>query len=154
MYILYGHYFIWQTIVVTSCWLLFFMNPAPSADRSHACCRSGGKWQTTVVFSAQKLCTLLISASGPGAYLYSIYSNVRLRGVVAVRHCTDELVLSLGWRWYLMDFTLCSPVVILCTASLAFTILHSAHSVYLCVLCGSENKQRLFHCTALTGWFL
>ena len=23
-----------------------------------------------------------------------------------------------------------------------------------CVLCGSENKQRLFHCTALTGWFL
>jgi len=22
------------------------------------------------------------------------------------------------------------------------------------VLCGSENKQQLFHCTALTGWFL
>jgi hypothetical protein len=30
----------------------------------------------------------------------------------------------------------------------------SAHTVYLCVLCGSENKQRLFHYTALTGWFL
>jgi hypothetical protein len=28
------------------------------------------------------------------------------------------------------------------------------HTVCLCVLCGSENKQRLFHCTALTGWFL
>ena len=26
--------------------------------------------------------------------------------------------------------------------------------LYLCVLCGSENKQRLFHCIALTGWFL
>ena len=25
--------------------------------------------------------------------------------------------------------------------------------LYLCVLCGSENKQPLFHCTALTGWF-
>ena len=25
---------------------------------------------------------------------------------------------------------------------------------YLCVLYGSENKQRLFTCTALTGWFL
>ena len=36
----------------------------------------------------------------------------------------------------------------------AFGILRSAHKVYLCVLCGSENKQRLFHCTALTGWFL
>ena len=35
-----------------------------------------------------------------------------------------------------------------------FYILRSAHTVYLCVLCGSENKQRLFHCTALTDWFL
>jgi len=34
------------------------------------------------------------------------------------------------------------------------TILCSAHTVYLWVLCWSENKQRLFHCTALTGWFL
>ena len=35
-----------------------------------------------------------------------------------------------------------------------FYILRSAHRVYLCVLCGSENKQRLFHSTAMTGWFL
>ena len=35
-----------------------------------------------------------------------------------------------------------------------FYILRSTHTVHLCVLCGSENKQRLFHCTALTGWFL
>jgi len=33
-------------------------------------------------------------------------------------------------------------------------ILRSAHTVYLCVLCGSENKQRLFHCTALTDWLV
>jgi hypothetical protein len=26
--------------------------------------------------------------------------------------------------------------------------------VYLCVLCGSQNKQRLFPYTALTDWFL
>ena len=26
--------------------------------------------------------------------------------------------------------------------------------VYLSVLCGSENKQRLFPYTALSGWFL
>jgi hypothetical protein len=30
----------------------------------------------------------------------------------------------------------------------------SAHTVYLCVLCGSQNKQRLFPYTALTDWFL
>ena len=25
--------------------------------------------------------------------------------------------------------------------------------LYLCVLCGSEDKQQLFHYTALTDWF-
>ena len=33
-------------------------------------------------------------------------------------------------------------------------ILRSAHTVYLCVLCGSQNKQPLFPYTTLTGWFL
>jgi len=34
-----------------------------------------------------------------------------------------------------------------------YTILRSAHTVYLCVLCGSQNKQRLFHYASLTDWF-
>ena len=34
-----------------------------------------------------------------------------------------------------------------------FYILRSAHTVYLCVLCGSENKQRLFRCTELSGCY-
>ena len=37
---------------------------------------------------------------------------------------------------------------------LTFTILRSAHTVHLCVLCGSQNKQRLFPYTALTDWFV
>ena len=35
-----------------------------------------------------------------------------------------------------------------------YIILRSAHTVYVCVLCGSENKQRLFTYTALTDWFV
>ena len=35
-----------------------------------------------------------------------------------------------------------------------YIILRSAHTVHLCVLCGSQNKQRLFPYTALTDWFL
>jgi hypothetical protein len=31
---------------------------------------------------------------------------------------------------------------------------HSAHTVYLCVLYGFQNKQQLFPYTALTDWFL
>ena len=56
-----------------------------------------------------------------------------------------------GWNncsWYLL--TLCGPVVTICTASLTFTILRSVHTLYLCVLCGSENKQRLLPYTTLT----
>ena len=33
------------------------------------------------------------------------------------------------------------------------TILRSVHTLYLCVLYGSQNKQRLFPCKALTEWF-
>jgi len=33
-------------------------------------------------------------------------------------------------------------------------ILRSAHTVYLCVLCGSQNKQPLFPYTTLSDWFL
>ena len=29
----------------------------------------------------------------------------------------------------------------------------SAHTVYLCVLCGSQNKQSLLPYTTLTDWF-
>ena len=42
----------------------------------------------------------------------------------------------------------------MCLLRGTFCILHSAHTVCLCVLCGSENKQRLFHCTALTDWLV
>jgi len=34
-----------------------------------------------------------------------------------------------------------------------YIILRFAHTVYLCVLCGSENKQRLLPYTT-TDWFL
>ena len=42
----------------------------------------------------------------------------------------------------------------MCLLRGTFYILRSAHTVYLCVLCGPENKQRLFPCTALTDWLV
>jgi hypothetical protein len=35
-----------------------------------------------------------------------------------------------------------------------YCAVRSAHTVYLCVLCGSENKQRLLYSTELTDWFI
>ena len=58
----------------------------------------------------------------------------------------------------------------MCTAQWSLCVPHSGHYVYhqfiihksyvlptqlyLCVLCGSQNKQRLFPYTTLTDWFL
>jgi hypothetical protein len=57
----------------------------------------------------------------------------------------------------------------MCTAQWSLYVLHSGHYMYhqfndqqfyvlptqyICVLCGSQNKQRLFPYTALTDWFL
>jgi len=36
----------------------------------------------------------------------------------------------------------------------AFKNIHSANMVHLWLLCGSQNKQRLFPYAALTDWFL
>jgi hypothetical protein len=53
-----------------------------------------------------------------------------------------------------LELTHKSPVVTtVCTAR--FNIhMRSAHTAYLCVLCGSQNKQRLFPYTTLTDCFL
>ena len=48
-----------------------------------------------------------------------------------------------------------SPVVTIRTDRFNIQkLLRSVHTVYLCVLCRSENKQRLFPYTALTDWVL
>jgi len=45
-------------------------------------------------------------------------------------------------------------VVILYRQVYCSTVLRSAHTLSLCVLCGSENKQWLFHYTTLTDRIL
>jgi hypothetical protein len=52
------------------------------------------------------------------------------------------LLYSINWLDFITD------------TDCVYCAVRSAHTVYLCALCGSENKQRLFHCTALTDWFL
>jgi len=55
--------------------------------------------------------------------------------------------------FYNRDLTLYSPVVTICTTSLTFNnSTFCPHSVFMC-LCGSQNKQRLFPYTALTGFY-
>ena len=59
------------------------------------------------------------------------------------------LLRNVGMTSKLIILTFESLVVISCSAS--FNVLPT--QLYLCVLCGNENKQRLFPYTALTDWF-
>jgi hypothetical protein len=51
-------------------------------------------------------------------------------------------------------FTVHMSVATVCGTVFGVRCFTFCHTMCLYVLCGSENKQRLFHCTALTGWFL
>jgi hypothetical protein len=74
-------------------------------------------------------------------------SGIELAILWLVAQCLNRL-----YHRVLYLLTLQTPVVTICTTSLTFTVLRSAHTVYLCVSCGSENKQRLFSYTTF-HWF-
>jgi hypothetical protein len=67
---------------------------------------------------------------------------------------TGELLyLILGWRAEYLNTW--SPVVTLCRAGLTFdNSTFCTNTVYLCVLCWYENKQRFLHYIALAVWIL
>ena len=73
---------------------------------------------------------------------------------VVLRSAPETLIVQLGSvivfnsRKQLNSFVLSGYLVY------HWTVLRSAHTVYLCVLCGSQNKQPLFPYTTLTDWFL
>jgi len=80
--------------------------------------------------------------------------------------CPHSVFICFVWIWeqtviislYSINWLVCitETECVYCavrTGSL-YIILRSTHTVYLCVLCGSENKQRLFPYTTLTDWFL
>jgi hypothetical protein len=97
------------------------------------------------------VCFVWISEQTPIISLYSI----NLLVFVTETECVYCAVRTEFWQES-ARFVMCAslrhsgPVVTICTTSLTFTVLRSAHTVYLCVLYGSQNKQLLFLHTALT----
>jgi len=60
-----------------------------------------------------------------------------------------------GYYMYRTVVTMYRTVVTICTTSFNIQQLYVLPTqLYLCVLCGSQNKQRLFPYTALTDWFV
>jgi hypothetical protein len=53
-----------------------------------------------------------------------------------------------------MNFFILKLLTLTVTTTLSILKFYLLHTVYLCVLCGSQYKQRLLPYTALTDWFL
>ena len=92
-------------------------------------------------------------------------------------HCMYRTVVTIytaQWSLYVSHsgHYMYGTAVTICTAQRSLYVPHSGHYITICttsltfnnstfsphsvfgVLCGSQNKQRLFPCTALTDWFL
>jgi hypothetical protein len=81
---------------------------------------------------------------------YAVYDQT---GIAACPRPNTRCILYAVYTAH--QLSLQSLVVTICTTSLTFNNpTFCPHNVYLCVLCGSENKQRLFPCTTLTDWFV
>jgi hypothetical protein len=96
----------------------------------------------TTTFNAKKLYVLLKQC------IYVFCIHLRKKEIISV--------FNINWLVFItqMESVYCavrtgSLYIIRVNLSLG-----SAHTVYLCVLYRSQNKQRLFPYTALTGWFL
>jgi hypothetical protein len=131
------------------------------------CCASKHNHRETELLLLLRYCTIFTAAhdcslSPSGHYMYrpvvtictaqwSLYvppsGHYMYRIVVII--CTAQWSLYLPLSGHYMYRT----AVTICTTSLTqFYVLPT--QLYLCVLCGSENKQRLFPYKTLTDWFV
>jgi hypothetical protein len=71
--------------------------------------------------------------------------------------CPHSVFMCFVWIWEqtaIISLHIINWLIFITETECVYCAVRSAHTMYLCVLCGSENKQRLFHCKALTDWFL
>jgi hypothetical protein len=65
--------------------------------------------------------------------------------------CPHSVFVRLVWIWEqtaIISLYSINWLAFITETECVYCAVRSAHTVYLCVLCGSENKQRLFHYTA------
>jgi hypothetical protein len=84
--------------------------------------------------------------------LYNLDGVCLLRGTF----CPHSVFVCFVWIWEqtaIISLYSINWLVFITETECVYCAVRSANTVYLCVLCGSQNKQRLFHWTALTDWF-
>jgi hypothetical protein len=92
-------------------------------------------------------------------FIYNSGLNENLRSAHTVFMCfvwiwEQTAIISLYNINWLVFITEMKSVYSAVRTGYLYIIPRSTHTVYLCVLCGSQNKQRLFPYTTWTDWFL
>jgi hypothetical protein len=85
--------------------------------------------------------------------VFITYTECLLRGTF----CPHIVFMCFVWIWEetaIISLYSINWLVFITETECVYCAVRSAYTVYLCVLCGSEKKQRLFHCTALTNWLV
>jgi hypothetical protein len=107
------------------------------------------------------LCILCGSENKQRLFLYRALTDwfYNLDGVCLLRgtFCPHSVFMCIVWIWEqtaIISLHSINWLVFITEEECVYCAVRFDHTVYLCVLCGSEKKQRLFHCTALTDWFL
>ena len=120
-------------------------------------------WPCWGLVSLTKHTTWLTSLCTPSVFMQSVCTRL----FPVHRVCFSARIYTAVWGFVTgrkilklqksrdTTLTVCSPVATVCTATLTFnSSTFCPHRLYLCVLCGSENKQRLFPYTTLTDGFV
>ena len=143
-----GHY-IYRT-VVTICTTSFTFNNSTFCPQSAFMCFVW-IWEQTAIISLYSTDWLFFINETK-----CVYFAVRSTFYVLPTQCVHVFCVDLGTnsdyftvQHWLVGFYNWDGV---CLLRGTFYILRSAHTVYLCVLCGSENKQQLFHRPHMTIW--
>ena len=123
--------------------------------------RTGGYWcgEIAVVFwSYREISTRCFRKECVEVYLYymicfnaTVYNDVQRQPGL---HHFDRALRKTVWFLSMENIPLSHRGFFTYLLFYHLKILHSAHTVYLCVLFGIQNKQQVFPYRAISSWFL
>jgi ribosomal protein S26 len=100
------------------------------------------------------LCVLCESENKQRLFPYTALTDWLFNWGVCLLRGTDWFYVNFVWIWEQTEIISLYSIFWMVFISETECVYCAVHTGYLYVLCGSENKQRLFPNTALTEWFL
>jgi hypothetical protein len=147
----------------SECWQLLFQWHSITTRQTSIFTAHGSVKKFVVISTTSLYSGSTGLKSWPGNVCSKFFPPLIIPGNETVATCTTFLVMHcslifVSYQVLLDSLSIGNPLkpncYFMCHNVWHSTILHSAHTVYLCVLYGSQEKQRLISYAVLTVWFL